>query len=139
MKNGVSKVYTDRPDYADFDSPAKFEAIKSIIAKRLIEHPDAICSYSGGSDSDIMLDLIERTRAMFELPPIKYVFFNTGLEMKATMRMLPICVDIYPNEGLIIGRGKPRQNMYKYDANGFDVQTSQKLNAECKKTGGESE
>ena len=61
-----------------------FEAIKSIIAKRLIEHPDAICSYSGGSDSDIMLDLIERTRAMFELPPIKYVFFNTGLEMKAT-------------------------------------------------------
>ncbi|WP_181975792.1 hypothetical protein [Dorea formicigenerans] len=55
MKNGVSKVYTDRPDYADFDSPAKFEAIKSIIAKRLIEHPDAICSYSGGSDSDIML------------------------------------------------------------------------------------
>lgn len=84
MKNGVSKVYTERPDYADFDSPAKFEAIKSIIAKRLIEHPDAICSYSGGSDSDIMLDLIERTRAMFELPPIKYVFFNTGLEMKAT-------------------------------------------------------
>lgn len=84
MKNGVSKVYTDRPDYADFDSPAKFEAIKSIIAKRLMEHPNAICSYSGGSDSDIMLDLIERTRAIFELPPIKYVFFNTGLEMKAT-------------------------------------------------------
>ena len=26
-----SKVYTDRPPYADFKSPAKFEAIKSII------------------------------------------------------------------------------------------------------------
>ena len=84
MKTGVSKVYTDRPDYADFDSPAKFEAIKSIIAKRLREHPNAICSYSGGADSDIMIDLIERTRRIFELPPIKYVFFNTGLEMKAT-------------------------------------------------------
>ena len=48
MKTGVSKVYTDRPDYADFDSPAKFEAIKSIIAKRLREHPNAICSYSDG-------------------------------------------------------------------------------------------
>ena len=93
MKNGVSKVYTDRPDYADFDSPAKFEAIKSIIAKRLREHPNAICSYSGGSDSDIMLDLIERTRAMFELPPIKYVFFNTGLEMKATKAMLDSYID----------------------------------------------
>ena len=30
-----SKVYTDRPAYADFDAPAKFEAIKSIIARRL--------------------------------------------------------------------------------------------------------
>lgn len=79
-----SRVYTDRPAYADFDAPEKFEAIKSIIAKRLIEHPNAICSYSGGSDSDIMIDLIEQTIKEFELPPIKYVFFNTGLEMKAT-------------------------------------------------------
>ena len=80
-----SKVYTERPAYADFDAPAKFEAIKSIIAKRLTQYPRAICSYSGGSDSDIMIDLIERTRAMFDgrLPAVKYVFFNTGLEMKA--------------------------------------------------------
>ena len=79
-----SRVFTDRPPYADFDAPRKFMAIQSIIAKRLIEHPNAICSYSGGADSDIMIDLIERTRAAFSLPPIKYVFFNTGLEMKAT-------------------------------------------------------
>lgn len=84
MEEYRSRVYTDRPAYADFDAPEKFEAIKSIIAKRLIEHPNAICSYSGGSDSDIMIDLIERTRKAFELPPVKYVFFNTGLEMKAT-------------------------------------------------------
>ncbi|GMU16106.1 hypothetical protein WAL18_10590 [Waltera acetigignens] len=79
-----SRVYTDRPDYADFEPPKKFQAIESIIAKRLREHPNAICSYSGGSDSDIMIDVIERTRKIFELPPVKYVFFNTGLEMKAT-------------------------------------------------------
>lgn len=79
-----SRVYTDRPAYADFDAPEKFNAIQSIIVKRLTEHPNAICSYSGGSDSDIMLDLIERTRTAFNLPPIKYAFFNTGLEMKAT-------------------------------------------------------
>ena len=48
-----SKVYTDRPPYADFDAPAKFEAIKSIVAKHLYQHPNAMCSYSGGSDSDI--------------------------------------------------------------------------------------
>lgn len=79
-----SRVYTDRPPYADYDAPHKFMAIQSIIAKRLIAHPRAICSYSGGADSDIMIDLIERTRAAFGLPPIKYVFFNTGLEMRAT-------------------------------------------------------
>lgn len=79
-----SRVYTDRPPYADYDAPQKFQAIQSIIAKRLKEHPNAICSYSGGSDSDIMIDLIERTRKAFNLPPIKYCFFNTGLEMKAT-------------------------------------------------------
>ena len=79
-----SRVYTDRPDYADFEAPKKFQAIESIIAKRLREHPNAICSYSGGSDSDIMIDLIERTRMIFSLTPVRYVFFNTGLEMKAT-------------------------------------------------------
>lgn len=85
MKNEYkSRVYTDRPAYADFEPAEKFEAIKSIIAKRQPQHPNAICSYSGGADSDIMIDLIEQTRKLFELPPIKYVFFNTGLEMKAT-------------------------------------------------------
>lgn len=85
MKNVYrSRVYTERPDYANFDPPNKFMAIQSIIAKRLREHPNAICSYSGGSDSDIMIDMIERTREIFNLPSVKYVFFNTGLEMKAT-------------------------------------------------------
>lgn len=79
-----SRVYTDRPEYADFDPARKFNAIQSIIAKRLKEHPNAICSYSGGSDSDIMIHLIENTRKIFNLEPITYCFFNTGLEMKAT-------------------------------------------------------
>lgn len=108
MKTGVSKVYTDRPDYADFDSPAKFEAIKSIIAKRLREHPNAICSYSGGADSDIMIDLIERTRQIFGLPQIKYVFFNTGLEMKATKDHVKYVAEKY---GVEIEEVRPKINI----------------------------
>ena len=53
-----SRVFTERPPYADYDAPHKFMAIQAIIAKRIIEHPNAICSYSGGADSDIMIDLI---------------------------------------------------------------------------------
>lgn len=43
-----SRVYTDRPEYADLDSPEKFQAILGIIMTHLREHPKAICSYSGG-------------------------------------------------------------------------------------------
>ena len=79
-----SRVYMDRPDYADFNPPEQFQAIISILARRLKEHPKAICSYSGGADSDILIDLIEKTRGVVGLPPVKYAFFNTGLAMMAT-------------------------------------------------------
>lgn len=105
-----SRVYTDRPPYADFEPPAKFEAIKSIIARRLTEHPKAICSYSGGADSDIMIDIIERTRAIFSLPPVKYVFFNTGLEMKATKDHVKATAEKY---GVEIEECRPKISIVK--------------------------
>lgn len=103
-----SRVYTDRPDYADFDPPAKFEAIKSIIAKHLRAHPHAICSYSGGADSDIMIDLIEQTRNIFSLPAVDYVFFNTGLEMKATKEHVKKTAERY---SVIIHEARPKINI----------------------------
>lgn len=105
-----SRVYTDRPPYADFEAPEKFQAIQGIIAKRLREHPSAICSYSGGSDSDIMIDVIEHTRAIFNLPPVKYVFFNTGLEMKATRDHVK---DIARKYGVEIEECRPKINIVK--------------------------
>lgn len=74
-----SSVYTQRPTYADFSAPAKFQAIQGIIAKRLMEHPNAMCSYSGGSDSDILMHLIETARELFDLPPVKYYFLRPAL------------------------------------------------------------
>ena len=43
METYKSRVYTDRPDYADYPAPKKFQTIQSIIAKHLTEHPNAIC------------------------------------------------------------------------------------------------
>lgn len=105
-----SRVYTDRPAYADFDAPHKFEAIKSIIAKRLREHPNAICSYSGGSDSDILLHLIEQVRKTFNLPPIKYAFFDTGLEMEATKRHVR---EMELKYGITITTYRPKKNIVR--------------------------
>lgn len=103
-----SRVYTERPAYADFDSAAKFQAIQGIVATRLKQHPNAICSYSGGADSDILIDLIERTRKAFNLAPVKYVFFNTGLEMQATKRHVKETAEKY---GVEIEEVRPKVNI----------------------------
>ena len=103
-----SRVYTDRPAYADFDAPAKFQAIQSIVAKHLTQYPKAICSYSGGADSDILIDLIERTREIFNLPPVKYAFFNTGLEMQATKDHVKETAEKY---GVEIQTYRPKVNI----------------------------
>lgn len=103
-----SRVYTDRPAYADFDAPAKFQAIQSIVAKHLKQHPNAICSYSGGADSDILIDVIERARGIFGLPPVKYVFFNTGLEMQATKAHVKATAEKY---GVEIETVRPKVNI----------------------------
>lgn len=106
-----SRVYTDRPAYADLDSPEKFQAIMGIIMTRLRQHPKAICSYSGGSDSDIMIDLIEQARTIVpSLPKVKYVFFNTGLEMQATKDHVKATAEKY---GVEIEEVRPKVNIVK--------------------------
>jgi len=103
-----SRVYTERPDYADLPSPDKFQAILGIIGTRLRQHPSAICSYSGGSDSDILIDIIERARHLFGMPPIKYAFFNTGLEMQATKDHVKEIAEKY---GVEIVERRPKKNI----------------------------
>lgn len=104
-----SAVYTDRPEYADLPAPDKFQAIMGIIMTRLTQHPKAICSYSGGSDSDILIDLIESARKIApKLPPVKYVFFNTGLEMKATKDHVKAASEKY---GIEIQEVRPKVNI----------------------------
>lgn len=110
-KEGVyySNVYRDRPEYADYDAPEKFQAIIGIIMTRLRQHPNAICSYSGGADSDILIDLIETARKLApSLPPVKYVFFNTGLEMDATKRHVREVAQKY---GVEIEEARPKINI----------------------------
>ena len=103
-----SRVYTERPDYADLPSDEKFMAILGIIATRLKQHPKAICSYSGGSDSDILIDLIERARHLLGAPPVEYAFFNTGLEMAATKRHVKEIAEKY---GVEIIEHRPKKNI----------------------------
>ena len=141
MSDFRSRVYTNRPDYANLDSPAKFQAIQGIIITKLKQYPNAICSYSGGSDSDIMIDLIERTRKWFNtacgheaLKPVKYVFFNTGLEMKATKDHVKATAEKY---GVEIEECRPKIGIVKavknYGVPFYSKHFSQRLNDYQKK------
>lgn len=112
MSEYRSRVYTDRPDYADLDAPDKFQAIAGIIMTRLTQHPKAICSYSGGADSDILIDLIENycRTLMPSLPKVEYIFFNTGLEMKATKDHVKATAEKY---GVEIREVRPKINIVR--------------------------
>lgn len=103
-----SRVYTDRPAYADFDPPHKLAAIQSIVARKLYEHPNAICSYSGGADSDILMAILEDVRGQFGFPSIRYAFFNTGLEMQATKDHVQ---DMARKYGIQIDTYRPKVNI----------------------------
>lgn len=103
-----SKVYENRPPYADYPPSEKFQAIMGIMAAKLQQYPNAICSYSGGSDSDILLDMIERVRSALGLPEIKYTFFNTGLEMEATKRHVK---EIAKKYNVTIEELRPKKNI----------------------------
>jgi 3'-phosphoadenosine 5'-phosphosulfate sulfotransferase (PAPS reductase)/FAD synthetase len=57
-----------------------------------------------------MIDVIERTRKAFQLPPIKYCFFNTGLEMKATKDHVKTTAEKYEVE---IEEARPKINIVR--------------------------
>lgn len=53
--------------------------------KLLNAYKNPVVSVSGGSDSDIVLDIIEKIRGSRQ---VIYVFFDTGIEYDATKRHL---------------------------------------------------
>jgi 3'-phosphoadenosine 5'-phosphosulfate sulfotransferase (PAPS reductase)/FAD synthetase len=53
----------------------------------LATHRHALVSVSGGADSDVMMDVVERVRTQQPIE-VTYVWFNTGIEYKATKEHL---------------------------------------------------
>ena len=72
------------------------------------KYTSAICSISGGSDSDIMLDIISKVDVNKK---VQYVWFNTGLEYQATKDHLEYLENWYD---ITIHRERERLNQYLY-------------------------
>ena len=60
----------------------------------LSTHSHVGVSVSGGADSDVMVDLVERVKAVTSTD-VSYVWFDTGLENRATRRHISDLEDRY--------------------------------------------
>ena len=71
-----------------FEKVTNYNNLANAVAKThriLCQCQSPACSISGGSDSDIMLDLVHK---LDEDKKVRYVWFNTGLEYNATKKHL---------------------------------------------------
>lgn len=88
MKKAQEMMETAAGHHIVVDSIAK-------TAHVLAQYERVACSVSGGSDSDICLDLCAK---LDKNKTVKYVFFNTGLEYQATRDHLDYLEDKYQIE-----------------------------------------
>lgn len=99
----IEKVRNINLDLLELLTPEnlpKNEMIRNNIIKayKIVNDPkykNIMCSISGGSDSDIMLDIIYKVDTNKK---VKYVWFDTGLEYEATKRHLEYLENRYDIE-----------------------------------------
>jgi 3'-phosphoadenosine 5'-phosphosulfate sulfotransferase (PAPS reductase)/FAD synthetase len=89
-------------------APQSINIVTTLLraASVLRRHRRVAVSVSGGSDSDIVVDIIERTKP--NTCKIVYIFFDTGLEYTATKRHLD---ELEIKYGIVIERFKPRKTV----------------------------
>jgi 3'-phosphoadenosine 5'-phosphosulfate sulfotransferase (PAPS reductase)/FAD synthetase len=89
-------------------APQNLHIIESLLKAHAVlgRHMKCAVSVSGGSDSDIIMDLLELVKP--DYCELAYVFFDTGLEYAATKRHLDELEQIY---GVTIIRRKPRKTI----------------------------
>lgn len=96
MTNELSEKLSEIDNYAVFDGYAKAINV-------LNQSTSALCSISGGSDSDIVLDIMHNAD---ELGKVSYYWIDTGLEYRATKEHLKYLEEKY---GIEIMKIKPKK------------------------------
>lgn len=91
--------------YDNGELPQNYDIYKSFLVTRdkFNKYEKILCSVSGGSDSDVMLDLFCR----YDKDKVTFVFFDTGLEYKATHEHLKYLEEKYGIEIIRIKAKKP--------------------------------
>lgn len=84
------------------------EDTKYKMKQVLKENKNIAISISGGADSDILVDLFEKSEWRTDKHKIKYYWFNTGLEYEATKKHIVYLENKY---GIVVSREKPKMPM----------------------------
>jgi len=97
-------------DFINEDAPKNLNIQKYMMVTRnkLREYARIACSYSAGSDSDIMLDMIELVKPYEDCGEIRYTFFDGGLEFDATLRHI---AEVEQKYGITVERIKPKKSI----------------------------
>ena len=97
-------------DFLNEDVPLNNNIQKYMMVTRnkLREYGRIAISYSGGSDSDIMLDMIELVKPYEDCGEIRYTFFDTGLEFDATLCHIS---EVEQKYGITVERIKPKKSI----------------------------
>lgn len=75
-----------------------------VASSKLKKYDKILCSVSGGSDSDVVIDLCQKFE---ESSKITYAFFDTGIEFKATREHLKYLESKYDIEIKVVRAIKP--------------------------------
>jgi len=96
--------------FLDNGVPMNHNIFKYLMVTRnkLRQHKRITVSYSAGSDSDIMLDLIELVKPPDDCGEIRYIFFDTGLEYDASLRHI---AEVERKYDVTVERIKPRKSI----------------------------
>lgn len=89
------------------ETPTALIADAFVIMSSKLNNPNynvIVCSISGGSDSDILLDIVTK---FDDNKKVRYVFFNTGLEYQATKDHLKYLEQKYNIEIEVINAALP--------------------------------
>lgn len=131
VREGVKDLYvkklTNESQAFVKDIDKVYEKIESELQIMNVNH---LCSNQYSDTLSLVRFQVEDGETLvytFFFCQVVYIYDGINEEKK---RLYPLCVDIYPNEGFIVGRGKPRQNMYRYNEKEFDPKLSSKLHAE---------
>lgn len=131
VKEGIKDLYIKELSDESIEYVKKvdaiFEAIEPELKRIKVNH---LCNNAYSDSMQLVRFQVEESEYpiyTFYLCQCVFIYDGNG---EAKTRWYPICIDIYPESGLIVGRGKPRQNMYKYDKGGIDLTKLEKVTPE---------